>query len=53
MHIYQGPHPPIDHRCMEYHYTWDDLVYITKDMIHDVYNIVGLCSGDYSYIIMI
>ena len=21
MYIYQGPPPPIDHRCMEYHYT--------------------------------
>ena len=21
MHIYKGPPPPIDHRCMEYHYT--------------------------------
>ena len=32
---------------------WNDLIYITKDMICDVYNIIGLCSDDYLYIIMI
>ena len=32
---------------------WDNLIYITKDMIRDIYHIVGLCSDDYSYIITI
>ena len=36
-------------KCTE---EWDNIIYITKDMIRDIYHIVGLCSDDYLYIIM-
>ena len=35
------------------HYLWNDLIYITKNMILNVYNIIGLCSDDNLHIIMI